>query len=81
VHEEALVWAKRVVADAKPAEERIDGMFRAAFARPATPGEIAGALQLLKDVAAMTGADLQSAEVWKELAHTLFQAKEFLFIR
>jgi hypothetical protein len=29
----------------------------------------------------MTGADLQSVEVWKELAHTLFQAKEFLFIR
>src|SRR5262249_14020610 len=81
VHEQAAVWAKRVAAEPRPEEDRIDGMFRDAFARPATPEEIAGARQLLKDVAALNGIDPNQAEAWKELAHALFQAKEFLFIR
>ena len=56
-------------------------MFRAAFARPATPDEIAGSQQLMQDVAALKTLPPDSAEVWKELAHALFQAKEFIFIR
>jgi hypothetical protein len=81
VHDQAAFWAKRLSADGKPAEERIDGMFRAAFGRPASPEEVAGARQLLKDVAAMKGLDGNDAEVWKELAHAIFQAKEFIFIK
>ena len=81
VHEEAAFWAKRLAADAGPAERKIDGMFRAAFARPATPDEIAGSQQLMQDVAALKNLPSDSAEVWKELAHALFQAKEFIFIR
>jgi hypothetical protein len=56
-------------------------MFRSAFGRPAAADEIAGATDLLKDVAALKGLEAGSAEVWKELAHVLFQAKEFIFIR
>jgi hypothetical protein len=81
VHEMATAWAARVASAAGPAEQKIDGMFRAAFARPAEPAEITGALDLLKDVAALKGAAPGSPEVWKELAHALLQAKEFLFIR
>ncbi|MBI3855501.1 MAG: DUF1553 domain-containing protein, partial [Planctomycetes bacterium] len=81
VHDQAAVWAKRLTAEGKPAEERIDGMFRAAFGRPAAADEIAAATQLLKDVAAMKAADPGSPEVWKELAHGIFQAKEFIFVR
>jgi hypothetical protein len=81
VHDQAAVWAKRLAAEPKPAEERIDGMFRAAFGRPAAPEEIAGATQLLQDVAAMKGVAVGDAEAWKELAHAIFQAKEFLFVR
>jgi hypothetical protein len=81
VHDQAAFWAKRLVADGRPAPERIDSMFRAAFGRPAAADEIAGALRLLEDVAAMKSTDAGSPEVWKELAHALFQAKEFLFVR
>jgi hypothetical protein len=81
VHEMAAAWAARVAAAPGPAERKIDGMFRAAFARPAEPAEIAGALNLMKDVTALKGAAPESPEVWKELAHALLQAKEFLFIR
>ena len=81
VHDQAGFWAKRLVAEGRPAEERIDGMFRAAFGRPGASDEVAGALQLLKDVAAMKNLDAGSPEVWKELAHALFQAKEFIFVK
>jgi hypothetical protein len=81
VHDQAAAWARRVTADAKPAAERIDAMFRAAFGRPAAPDEITAAERLLEDVAAMKGAGAGDAEVWKELAHALFQAKEFIFLR
>jgi hypothetical protein len=81
VHDMAAAWGARVAAGPGTAEEKIDGMFRAAFARPAAPEEIAAALGLLKDAAALKGADPKGADAWKELAHALFQAKEFLFIR
>src|SRR6185295_19934613 len=60
VHDQAAFWAKRLVAEGKPEDERIDGMFRAAFGRPAAADEIAGAKRLLKDVAAMKAADAGS---------------------
>jgi hypothetical protein len=81
VHDQAAFWAKRIAADGKPPEERIDGMFRAAYARPATADEVAGAKRLLQDVAAMKSLDAGSPEVWKELAHALLQAKEFIFVK
>jgi hypothetical protein len=81
VHDQAAFWAKRLAAGPAPAEARIDGMFRAAFGRPAAPEEIAGAAELLRDVAAMKNVDAGDAEAWKELAHAIFQAKEFLFVR
>jgi hypothetical protein len=81
VHELASFWATRLAADAGPAERTIDGMFRAAFARPASSEEISDALALLKDVAALKHLETRSPEVWKELAHALFQAKEFFFVR
>jgi cytochrome c553 len=81
VHDQAAFWAKRIAADGKPVDERIDAMFRAAYARPATADEVAGAKQLLQDVAAMKSLDAGNPEVWKELAHALFQAKEFIFVK
>jgi hypothetical protein len=81
VHDQASFWAKRLVAEGRPVDERIDGMFRAAFGRPAAADEISGALRLLEDVAAMKKLDAGSPEVWKELAHAIFQAKEFVFVR
>ncbi|HLY75733.1 MAG TPA: DUF1553 domain-containing protein, partial [Planctomycetota bacterium] len=81
VHELSAFWAKRLAAEGGPPEQTIDRMFRSAFARPASPEEISAALQLLRDVAELKHLEPQSAEVWKELAHGLFQAKEFIFIR
>jgi hypothetical protein len=81
VHDQAAFWAKRLVAEGRSAGERIDLMFRAAYARPATADEVAGALQLIQDVASLKALDAGHPEVWKELAHVLFQAKEFIFLK
>ncbi|HEX7899494.1 MAG TPA: DUF1549 and DUF1553 domain-containing protein, partial [Planctomycetota bacterium] len=61
VHEQAAIWAKR--------DPAVPEMFRAAFHRAPTPGELAAAEEFLK-----TGTKA-------DLAHALFQAKEFIFIR
>jgi hypothetical protein len=81
VHDQAAFWAKRLVAENRPVDEGIDSMFRAAFGRPAAAEEIAGARRLLQDVAAMKSLEAGHVDVWKELAHAIFQAKEFIFVR
>ena len=81
VHEEASFWGRRVAAQEGPPDRKIDGMFRDAFARPATPDEIARSKDLLAQMAVLKNLPADAAEVWKELAHALFQAKEFIFIR
>jgi hypothetical protein len=81
VHEEAAVWGKRVAAQEGTPDQRIDGMFRAAYARPATPDEIVLSKGLMQQMADLKKLPADSADVWKELAHALFQAKEFIFIR
>jgi hypothetical protein len=75
VHDQASVWAARVLREPGTAEERIRGMFLSAFARPATEDEVAEAVAFLKEVG---GADDRGA--WKALAHVIFQAKEFILL-
>jgi hypothetical protein len=67
VHQQADVWAKRM--SKTPEDERIDAMYRTAFARPASADEIAACRQYI----ATGGA-------WSGLAHVLFNAKEFVFL-
>ena len=67
VHQQADVWAKRM--SQTPEDERVDAMYLAAFARPATADEIAACRRYV----AGGGA-------WSGLAHVLFNAKEFVFL-
>jgi hypothetical protein len=68
VHEQAAVWAKR---GGGPTAQRVDGMFRAAFGRPADAAEVEAAAAYVEGPGGS----------WAGLAHALFQAKEFLFLR
>ena len=74
VHNQAEVWAKRLEAEKTSPRKRVAGMFVTAFGRPATPNEISAALKFLEDMAGL------KASGWKELAHALFQAKEFIYL-
>jgi len=83
VHEQARVWAERLAAqgDAQQPEARVDAMFRAALGRPATAAERARFAGLAAELASLHRAPVNSAAVWKDVAHALFNLKEFLYLR
>ena len=53
--------------------ERVRGMYLAAFHRPPTEAERAACLEYV--------GSRTDAETWAELAHSLFNVKEFIYIR
>jgi hypothetical protein len=74
VHQQAAVWAKKVLAAPGTADERVRGMYLAAFARPPTDEELAAC----RGFVAGKEAD---AAAWADLAHALFNVKEFIFVQ
>ena len=75
-------WAARVVGQASTAEARIDAMFRQALGRPAEAAEQARFRRLAAELASLQRADLLTSEtVWKDVAHAIFNLKEFLYVR
>jgi cytochrome c553 len=78
----ARFWADRLIkenADATP-EDRIRRMFVIAFAREPAAREIAASLKYL-ETAAPGDSPLQNAPAWRDFAQSLFNAKEFIFLR
>ncbi|HBB75190.1 MAG TPA: hypothetical protein DC048_12175, partial [Planctomycetaceae bacterium] len=85
VAEQATLWARRVLADASTAPEtRIAGMYRDAFARDPTNDELAAARAFVETQTAAHGgsfaSDQRQETAWADLAHALFNAKEFIFV-
>ena len=72
VHQQADIWAKRVLHEKASNEQRLKGMYLDAFARPPTSAE-SGACQ------AFLGTT-PDARRWADLAHVLINAKEFFFV-
>ena len=86
VVEQAGVWADRVMANgAATVEERIDEMFRAALGRPPDGAERERFSGLARELGSLkkSPADkiLATRDVWKDVAHTMFNLKEFIYIR
>jgi hypothetical protein len=65
------VWAKRVSSWKATDEARIARMYREAFGREATRAETQNALAFLE----------QSGGKWGDLAHAMFNMKEFIYLR
>ena len=70
VAKQAELWAARMESLYADPRARLDGMFMRIFARNPEPGE-RDRIQTF----------LSSNGSWSELAHVLFNAKEFLFLR
>lgn len=78
-------WAGRVIRDgARSVEQRIDAMGYAALGRHLTPGErgrFLKAVQLFAQAHQVAQKDiLSNRTIWKDVAHTLFNLKEFIFL-
>jgi hypothetical protein len=85
VIEMAKGWAAQLLSQPDlSVEQRVDTMYRQAFARPANPTEMAEAVAFLNS----QGARLElpepqrqtSPQVWADLCHVMFNVKEFVFI-
>ena len=72
VAQQAEAWAKRILLTPGSADERIRRMYVEAFSRAPDIAELEQARRFVL-------ADTQAA--WADLAHVLFNVKEFTFIR
>jgi hypothetical protein len=79
-------WSERVLKDnAASPEQRVQQMFTAAFARPPHPDEKARLVKLAQRSAGLRGADaaalLSCQPVWQDVAHAIFNLKEFIYVQ
>jgi hypothetical protein len=85
VTEQAQVWARRLLAETSlSTEARVAQMYREAFAREPTADEQAVAIEFLGAQTERHGTDFatdpRNAAAWTDLAHALFNTKEFIFV-
>jgi hypothetical protein len=83
---QAEFWAKRVTSESDATiEDRVKRMFLGALGRSASASEVARLAGLCRQVAVLEGVApegiLQSIPIWKHVAHTIFNMKEFIYLR
>ena len=83
---QAEFWAKRLVeAQDASVAARVEGMFRTALGRAPSKDELARFEQAVRELATLHGAPeadvLKSVPVWKDVAHAVFNLKEFIYLR
>ncbi len=86
IREQASYWTDRLLSGtASSAEDRIDVMFRTALGREPEADEEERFRLLALKIGSLRGvppgAILESREVWEDLAHTIFNLKEFIYLR
>lgn len=80
VHEQARLWARRLLAAPnRTAVERVADGYAAAFGRAPEDWELQEAMVFLKDLGADGGAE-EAEEGWTALCHTWFNVKEFYYV-
>ena len=78
VHEQAQLWAKRVMAQPGSTRDKIAGMYESAFARAPSESELASCLDFVEP--RPSGRAKDNRKAWTDLAHVLFNVKEFIFV-
>ncbi len=81
VHEQSALWARRVLSTPGTDRERVEGMYVRAFGRPPESQECESCLTFLQRQAELRRLPPDDTGPWTDLAHTLFMAKEFIFVR
>ncbi|MBC7856481.1 MAG: DUF1553 domain-containing protein [Pirellulaceae bacterium] len=85
VSEQSKLWAKQILAESSvTSETRVRRMYLAAFAREPAENEIGSVLNFLDSQAREYGLPAEQARtdqrVWADLAHMLYNVKEFVFV-
>jgi hypothetical protein len=79
VLQQTELWAKKTLAGSRTGEERVSAMYEAAFGRAATKEELVAVLGFVAEQSKEYGMP-DHPKAWAELAHVLFNAKEFIFV-
>jgi hypothetical protein len=77
---EARRWAERTLAAARSTVERVDDLYVAAFARPASEAERQSAVAFLDEQSRRYGGQPGDGRAWSDLCHVLLNVKEFIYI-
>jgi hypothetical protein len=80
VHQQADLWAQRVLASTGDMRQHIGTMYLGAFARPVSERELAMCLDFLAGQSQLHGTGTESPAAWADLAHALINVKEFIFL-
>ena len=85
VVEQAGLWAKRLLAEGEAtAEVRIGRLYEDALGRPPTTQETAAALEFIdaqgQELKLSSEAARRDPRVWADLAHVIWNVKEFVYI-
>ena len=86
VREQAGFWAEQVMANPNESlEQRIADMFETALTRRPEPAELTRLRGLAAELGSLHGVPrkdlLASKDVWRDMAHTFFNLKEFIYLR
>ena len=83
VHQQAEVWAKRLVAELPDAstEDRLRQLFLAAFSHEPAAPEIARCRTTLREASRALKQETPTVEAWAEICDALFGVKEFMYVR
>ena len=86
VLQQATVWGKRLVASRDDdVRQRIHNVFQAAFSRGPSNDELLRWEQAVHDLARLhevsDGKLLSSEKVWSDVAHAIFNSKEFIYVK
>lgn len=81
VLEQASVWGRRVVADSGTTDERVRSMFVDALSREPSKEELENCKAFLEEQARAHGAPIDSEKPFADLAHVIFNIKEFTWLR
>ena len=81
VHQQAALWAGHVLSSPGSAGQRVASMYVRAFGRPPSKDERAACLAFLEGQAKRYGTRADDPKPWADLAHTLFNVKEFIFVK
>jgi len=84
VIDQARLWSERVMLDdSKTASQRMERMLVAALGRPAKTDDLHRLLRLAEYSQQLRGGSselLMDPEVWKDVAHAVFNLKEFIYV-
>ena len=86
VIQQAAYWADRLLQNKSAnLQDRLDEMFLTALARPPEPQEVTRFGDLARMLARLYRVQeeriLESKRIWKDLAHSLLNTKEFIYLR